>query len=120
METIIVAFTLKGQDFEQIRLKLAVLAGKLPNPTLLIHGFLPKAVLEEKKIPTDVIDALTEYFPLQLNMFANGKPLRAEMAEIASKLNATVYVIGEIKEGVAEEKALYEGKGVKVIHLPIL
>ncbi len=116
MKTIIIAFTLKGQDFGKIERKIEEIAGQPPTPTLLIHGFLPRKVLLEKNIPTIVIDALDKYFPIQLNMYADGKPLRNDMAILAKKLDAVVHVIGEIKEGVLEEVQYYQSFGVSIQH----
>ena len=75
-------------------------------------------MLEERSIPTDVVNALENLFPVQLNMY-NEKPLREEMVQVAAKLEATVYVIGDIKEGVAEEVALYEAANLPVIQIAL-
>jgi hypothetical protein len=112
MKAIVIAFTLKGQDFENILPQLRKVSEENPS-CILIHGFLPRRVLEEKHIPTDVVNALENLFPVQLNMF-NEKPLREEMVDVAKKLEATVYVIGEVKEGVAEEVELYKAAGLPV------
>lgn len=117
IKAIVVAFTLKGQAFENILPKLVKLSEENPD-AILIHGFLPRKVLEEKQIPTDVVNALENLFPVQLNMY-NEKPLREEMVSVAKKLEATVYVIGEIKEGVAEEVELYRTENIPVVHLEI-
>jgi hypothetical protein len=117
MEAIVVAFTLKGQDQSKIFQRLIDVAENNPNK-ILIHGFLPRKIVEEKNIPTDVVDTLEALFPVQLNMFDKA-PLRAEMVEVAKKLNAKVYIIGEVKEGVKEEADLYNAASLEIIHLPL-
>ncbi len=119
MKAIVTAFTLKNQPFETILPLLRKLAEENPE-VILIHGFMPRRLLEERKWSLDVVNALENLFPVQLNMHDDAKPLREEMALIAKKLSATVYVIGEVKEGVAEEIKLYEANDLLVIHWPIL
>lgn len=117
MNAAVIAFTLKGQNFQKIEAQLQKLHNELSPNTVLIHGFLPRRVALDKNIPLDVIDALAEYFPIQLNMHDGEKVLRDEMAEVAQRLGAVVYVIGGIKEGVSEEISLYENKGLEIVHL---
>lgn len=119
MQSIIIAFTLKGQNFKQIAAILNLMADDFhPAETILIHGFLPRRILMEKSIPTDVVDTLEKYFPCQLNLFYDG-PLRKEMAEVGKSLQAAVYVIGEPAEGVAEEVALYKAAGLGIVYLSL-
>lgn len=118
MKAIAISFTLKNQPQDKIFAKLEVIQKANPD-ALLIHGFLPKKILLEKGFPpTDVIDKLEELFPVQLNMY-NEKPLRKEMAQVAVKLNARVYVIGNIIEGVEEDVNSYEKEGVQFTHVPL-
>lgn len=115
MKAIVIAFTLKGQPFEKILAQLEKIAQE--NPTqILLHSFMPRALVVEKGFPTIVLDAIDKLFPIQLNMFLHGAPLRTEMAEVAAKLEATVYVVGEIKEGVAEDVERYKEMGLPVIN----
>ncbi len=114
MKAIVIAFTLKEQSFETILPHLVKISEENPN-VIAIHGFLPRRELEAKNIPCDVVNALENLFPVILNMY-NEKTLREEMVDVAVKLGATVHVIGEIKEGVAEEVALYQIAGVPIIH----
>ena len=113
MKAIVLAFTLKGQDLEKVLSTLAAVKADHPD-AICIHGFLPRKEVEARKIPTGVVDALDQHFPIQFNMFADGKPLRKEMRTVAVRLDAQVCVIGEVKEGVAEEVGLY-----KAAELPI-
>lgn len=110
LRTIVLSFTLKGQDFSKI--KEAILDIKKKHfPTknvILLHGFMPRAEVIKKGFSTEVVDFLEETFPIQLNLYADGAPLRHEMVKIANHLDANVYFIGEIKEGVLEEYTLYK------------
>lgn len=121
MNAIILAFTLKGQEWNLIKdsiERVAYLAFLEDSPTVLIHGFLPRKVVLEKSFPTDVIDALDEFFPIQLNLYKD-QPLRSEMAVVGKALNAKVYIIGEVKEGVAEEEKFYKENGMEIIYIPL-
>lgn len=119
MQAIIIAFTLKGQDFEKIEKVLAEISSKKLHPILAIHGFMPRRVLIEKNFPLNVVNALDKHFPMQLNMYYDGQPLRQEMAVVGRKLDATVHLIGEMKEGVAEEIDLYKREGLAIRGYPI-
>lgn len=122
MKAIILAFTLKGQDFLRIKSILISLVNKLApfeHPTIAIHGFMPRKELLERGFPLDVVDTLDNLFPIQLNLYQH-KPLREQIANVGSSLSATVHVIGEIKEGVAEEIELYKSMGLQIITHPIL
>ena len=117
MKAIVIAFTLKDQPFETILPNLIKIAEDNPD-AIVIHGFMPRAELEARNFSCDVVNALENLFPVRLNMY-NEKPLRNEMVDAAAKLGAQVYVIGEIKEGVAEEVALYHDAGLSIINLAI-
>lgn len=108
MQFIIISFTLKGQDFWKIKNKLQDIAKQNPD-AILIHGFMPRKEVISKGFSTDVLDTLDTLFPIQLNMYKDGKPMREEMVKLSCKLNASIYFIGEIKEGVLEEHELYTG-----------
>lgn len=113
MKAIVIAFTLKNQDFE----KIATVLQRIQNeekPDLVIHGFMTRAAVLEKGFNTDVVDLLDSLFSRQRIFFKDGKPLRSEMVECAIEKNATVHVIGEIKEGVEEEVNLYLKHSVQV------
>lgn len=116
MQAVVLAFTLKGQDEEKIVLRIREIRQLYPK-VILIHGFMPRKLVEEKGWSTKIIDEL-EQFPVRLNMY-DGKPLREEMATVASKLKANVIVIGEIKEGVLEEVNLYKQKFLEVYNYSI-
>ena len=113
MKAIVLAFTLKEQNVEKLLSTVAAVKKDYPD-AICIHGFLPRKEVEARKIPTGVVDTLDQHFPIQLNMCVDGKPLRTDMRTIAIRLNAQVCVIGEVKEGVAEEVQLY-----KAAELPI-
>lgn len=119
MNTAVIAFTLKGQDFYLIEKHIKRLSNDLSQRTILIHGFMPRKAVVERGWSVEVVDALQHYFPIQLCMHDGEKVLRDEMAEIAEKLGAAVYVIGDIKEGVKEEVLLYEQKGLEIIPIPL-
>lgn len=67
---------------------------------------MPKEEVEKRGFSTEVVDFLKEKFPVQLNMYLD-KPLREEMADVIEMLNAKVYIIDEVKEGVSDEAVLY-------------
>lgn len=117
MKAIILAFTLKGQDFEKIKTGVSNVRHLVGEDTILIHGHLPRAIAQKKGFPTDLSDMLDSAFPVQLIMY-NKITLREEMAEVGKDFNATVYVIGEIKEGVEQEVELYKKKGLRIQHMP--
>ncbi len=124
MRVIVLAFTLKGQNKEDI-LKIVRSLKEQYNPsdTLCIHGFMPRKLLIEKNIPTDVIDAIEETFPMIANCHNGEEPHRGLMGVMSGALSAEVLVIGEIKEGVAEEINIYRnnkphGWEPKIYNLP--
>lgn len=116
---IAISFTLKGQDFGKIRTQLEKIKAENPGPVMLMHGFLSRKVIQERGLPTDVVDALDELFPTQLNLSFVGGEFRNMMAYHAKTVNAKVYAIGEIKEGVADEVTLYESAGLTVEKRPL-
>jgi hypothetical protein len=115
MKVIVIAFTLKGQDQQEI-FKLLDQVKELEPDAIVVHGFLPRDVVIERRFPTDLVDKLDELFPDQINLF-NGQPLRHCMAEVAKATGATVYALGDIKDGVAEEVDLYRARGVNVVNI---
>jgi len=118
MNSIVLAFTLKGQDFLKIAERLLAIKKMIGENTVVIHGFMPRAEILKRNFSTDVVDVLERTFPIRLNVY-NGKPLRNEMAYLASKLEAKVYVVGEIKEGVLEEVNFYKEQGLEIVEFPI-
>jgi hypothetical protein len=119
MQTIAIAFTLKGQNFSDIRKCLELLSAQVGREAILVHGFMSRQAVIDKGFSTEVVDALAELFPYQLNCFVDGHPKRQEMANILKAQRGTVYTIGEVKEGVLEEVDLYKSAGVNVCALPI-
>ena len=118
MEAIIISFTLKDQDFYKIEKCLKKLKKEIPNDTIVIHGFMPREEVVQRGFKTNLVDLIEKTFPIRLNLYYK-KPLRAQMSELAYLLNAKIYVIGEIKEGVLEEVVLYENKGLEIIKILI-
>ena len=116
MKSIILSFTLKGQDLSEIKERILTIKHYIGNNVILIHGFMSRKELEKRGYSIELNDFFNEHFPVQLNMY-NGGVLRKEMAEIADKLNAEIFVIGEIKGGVAEEVELYRKYNLKIIHV---
>lgn len=117
IECMVLSFTLKDQDFEKIKAKIIEIKDQYPNH-FLIHGFLPRAEVIAKNIPTDVVDLLDYCFPVQFNMW-NGYTLRDLMVNVAQRLDAKIFVIGEVKEGVAEEVELYKKKDLEITYIPL-
>lgn len=115
LKAIVIAFTLKGQDEKKIVKRIEEVAQRQPH-SILIHGFLPRKRVVEQKWSTGIVDALDKHFPNQLNMFGFGKNWREDMAQAAKALNANILVIGEEKEGVAEEVKLYKELGLSVYY----
>lgn len=118
MKAIVLAFTLKGQEFHKISDALQTVKEKVGEDTVVIHGFMPRLEIEKRGFSTEVVDMLETTFPIRLNVY-NGKPLRSEMAELASKLEAKVYVVGEVKEGVLEEVNFYKEQGLEIVEIPL-
>lgn len=122
MKYIAISFTLKDQPFDSIKFVLEELSrqtGGKSGHTVLVHGFMTRQAVIEKGFSTEVVDALSELFPYQLNCFVNGVPDRKRMAVIIKESRGTVYTIGEVKEGVKEEVDLYEANGINVSGLPL-
>lgn len=117
-QAIVIAFTLKGQNVVDILSKVSELAATLPDNTILIHGFMPRAVLNQKGFTTDIIDCFDDLFTLQLNMYNDGV-LRDKMCDVAVSLNADVYVIGEETFGVSEEMSMYRAAGLTIKNIPL-
>lgn len=120
---IAISFTLKGQSFSAIKTRLQLIqqdvvnAGKVP---ILVHGFMPRHVVIEKGFSTEVSEALDELFPLQVNCFTQGVPMRGEMPKLLNAYDGDLYVIGEIKEGVADEVAEYKKVDIDIKqHYPL-
>lgn len=118
MKAIVLAFTLKDQDQDQIIKRLKSVCG-LFRDHIVIHGFMPRKVLEEKGFSTAIVDTLDECFPVQLNMFMNGAPLRDEMGLTALRLDAKVIVIGKIAHGVKEEIDHYKTFHREIVEFPL-
>ena len=122
IDTIAIAFTLKGQTFEEIKPalhKLSELLGGKEGRVVLAHGFMTRQAVVEKGFSPEVVDALAELFPFQAGFFVNGKPQRNLMADFLKKTEGVVYAIGEIKEGVLVEVELYESMQIPVYRLPL-
>lgn len=115
MKAIVIAFTLKEQELQAIFSKLQLIKGIEPE-AILIHGFMPRREVLERGYSTELLDRLDELYPIQLNMWKGGMPLRPAMAGVAADLEADVYVIGDMKYGVAEEVDLYRNYGLNIIH----
>ena len=121
MRFIAIAFTLKGQSFEEIQLvleKLSIMHNATNGNVCLVHGFMPRAVVLEKGFGTEVVDTLDKLFPYQLNCYVGG-PQRQIMSDIIKQQKGLVYSIGEVKEGVAEEMAEYEKATRFITKLPL-
>jgi len=122
---IAISFSLKGQDFDKIHHVLKLIKkeiDELNETPILVHGFMPRSVLIEKQFPLNVVDALDELFPLQINCFHEGMPLRSKMAELIYEFGGQVYVVGDvIAEGVQMEIEQYKNRNanIKFIHLPL-
>lgn len=117
-----ISFTLKGTNWDRIAEKIATIAKGYADEqqkVILVHGFMPRDVVMYKGFDTKVIDLLNQKFPLTLNLYRDGAPLRDEMAELLSSKKGTVYVIGPIIEGVATEVAEYRMKGINIIEVPL-
>lgn len=119
MKAIVIAFTLKNQDFSAIEHRiLDIVVKEGNNNVVLIHGFMPRKDVEYWGYNTEVVDILDTMFPFQLCMF-NGYPHREEMAAVAKKMDAKVYVIGNVNEGVQEELDLYDEAGLTIHFIPL-
>ena len=118
MKAIALSFTFKGlsnEEFEKVAAHVRSLSPKSgEDQVILIHGHMPRKIVEQKGWDTKLCDLLDECFPIQLNMY-HEKTLRPEMAETAYLLDADIYVIGDGCGGVAEEIALYEAEGCNEI-----
>ena len=122
MKLIAIAFTLKGQSFDDIKSSLTELSGQLGSKSgnvVLVHGFMPRQAVIDKGFGTEVVDTLAELFPLQLNCYSDGAPQRKQMADVLKSFKGDIYTIGEVKEGVAEEVDLYKANNIRILTLPL-
>ena len=118
MEFIVLAFSLKGQNVEEIIATIEKLPVSRDN--ILIHGCMPRKLIVEKELSEKIWDTLDENFPIQLNMFREGKTLHVEMAEVAKQVNAKVFVIGSVEtEGISKEVNLYKENGLSISYHPL-
>ena len=110
MRYIGISFSLKGQDIADIRVSLEKISQQLggtTGDTILVHGFMPRHVVVEKGFSTDLVDALSELFPYQINCYADGKPNRELMAKILKEQGGEAWIVGDVIDGVKEEEAIY-------------
>ena len=118
MKTIALSFSLKGQSLEAIIEKLKEIRQKV-GPAIAIHGNLPTTELIKRNKSNELNVALTELFPIQLNLW-DGRALRKEMAECAKKLDADIFIIGTIEtEGVAAEIKQYQKQRMLINYIPL-
>ena len=125
---IFISFSLKpltgsGRTFEDAILPVLTKIADSHGGEELHHGFMPKAVLLEKGIPTDIPDALDrlfgEYVPVVCHFDpATNKPDREGMVALAKDEKALIYVIGPIVEGVLDEIVAYSLVGTEIICYP--
>jgi len=122
---IAVSFTLNNQSFERISSVFYELVDNLEDyygkNLFIIHGFLPREVVELMNYPTSIVDMFDEKFPnRQINCHDfDLTKMRLDLAQYIRYFKADVYVIGDIREGVADEVANYQAMGIKVNQLPI-
>lgn len=122
MRYVAVSFTLKEQSFTAIQRILSLISDRVDGKsgkTVLVHGFMPREEVINKKFSLDVLDKLSELFPVQINCYQNGKPNRVLMASILKETKGEVYIVGSIIDGVAEERDLYKAAGVEVYSLSL-
>jgi hypothetical protein len=119
MKVIAISFSLKEQNFEEIKqivLGIVEHYKEKEEDVLLVHGFMPRRETRIYGLSNKVNCLLERHFPVRLNMYTD-RVLRQQMAEIVKKLDGTVYMVGEIKGGVKIEFDLYSKLGVNIIHL---
>jgi len=122
MNAIVIAFSIKNQPFTEIVKKLAEIQMK-NRSAVLLHGFMNRKTVVKMGYDTAVIDALHAYFPWQFNFYNPAYPnpvFRKQMADVAVALGATVYVIGEIIDGVKIEIDGYRERGLEVVQIPLV
>lgn len=127
--SLFISFSLKplkeaGRTFEDAILPvLQKIAEENPDEPVH-HGFMTPNVLTEKGWPTTVPDAFEDLFNHVVYHFdpETGKPDRDKMADLAwaDSLDnkVQVIVIGPLVEGVADEVAAYQSKGLVPVALP--
>jgi len=120
VKSLVIAFTLKGQDFNvQIRPVVQAIKAKHPNADVLVNGFMPRAVVEQKGYDTSVCDCFDSLFPHQLSIYdVKTGPQRHFMARLARELRAKVYIIGDVVDGVKEEAEYYSAYGLIPEYVP--
>jgi len=123
MKVIAISATLRDQDVDALKNIISALSEQNPH-AILIHGYMPLDLVKARGWDTSFREFLDDEFPLQLNMFHPEKGvLRDEMAYIAARLNAHVYILGDMVYGVKEEFDAYDiwqRKGaLNITHLAI-
>jgi nucleotide-binding universal stress UspA family protein len=125
---VIISFSLKPlsgseRTFEDAILPVIEDIAATHGGEVLHHGFMPKAYLEEKGIPTTIPDSFQRLFGEFGSVVSHfdveaGKPNREALVEIAKDNDTSVYVIGPIVEGVLEEIVAYSTAGSQIICYP--
>ena len=115
MKTVVLSFTLKGQDLNRIIGKIIEIK-EAEGDCFLISGHMPRHVVQMRGYNLELVMCFEHYFPMQANFFDfhTNSVRRTEMADLARLTRATVYCIGAEVEGVAEELALYRSKGLPI------
>lgn len=119
-----ISFSTKANNWAKLKKAIVDLAdaldrSKLNKKVILVHAFMPRALLADKGIDTNALDLLEDKFPLRINCYHGGAPMREEMANLLKANNGEVYVIGAQIEGVATEVAEYRMQGIKITSIPI-
>lgn len=121
MEAIVIAFTLKGQELKKI-IPQIISIHKKHKRAVLLHGFMNRKTVVRSGYDTTLVDALYSIFPWQFNFYnpAYENPVRRdELAAVAKVLNAQVYIIGDIVDGVKAEYELYSKMGLMIEKVPL-
>jgi hypothetical protein len=105
---IAISFTLRGQDVDAILSAVEQVADQNPM-AILISGFMPPDVVRAKNFDPKVADRLAELFGAKLDFYdrKSDAPLRDEMIKAASLVNAKLYILGKITDGVSLEYDMY-------------
>lgn len=119
MKTIVIAFTLKNQDEHLIAGGIKKIYEKV-GACIVLSGHLPTVLVNRKKFDNFISNQLDLYFPMRLCLNDGVQVFRKELAAMAMKLDAEVYVIGEIRDGVKEEIDLYTEAGLPVHEIPLV
>lgn len=118
---IAISFTLKDQDFDQIKETVKPIFEKHQGEPL-VNAFWSQYKCDQAGVP-GVVPRMFENSGLSVRNFysiVNDAPLRDLMVKYVKDNEGTAYIIGNAIDGVKEERDAYLAAGVKVVDVELV